>query len=137
MAQVEIVSPERLVLSQQVTSVVVPGIEGYFTYLPEHAPLMTTLRPGFLTVTDINNVAHMFYVSGGFADVTPSTLSILAEEARPVGEFDRAAVEGMIASGMSALQAASTAQDQMRIQSEIDDWRNLLLEANQTAEAAH
>ena len=70
--KLEIVSPERLVLSEMARSVTVPGAEGYFTVLGEHAPLMTTLKPGFITVTDEANVAHVFYVRGGFADVAPT-----------------------------------------------------------------
>ena len=104
--KIEIVSPERLVLSEQAKSVVVPGADGYFTVMGEHAPLMSTLKPGFITVTDMNNVAHVFFVKGGFADVAPTGLTILAEEARPLAEFSRTDVEALIASGMTAVQAA-------------------------------
>jgi F-type H+-transporting ATPase subunit epsilon len=131
--KIEIVSPERLVVSQQAASVTVPGVEGYFTVLGEHAPLMSVLKPGFITVTDLSNVAHMYYVRGGFADVAPTGLTILAEEARPVADFNRTEIEALIASGMTALQAATTAADQDRIQNELDAWRNLLLEAGTTA----
>jgi len=86
---IEIVSPERLTLSDDVRSVTVPGAEGYFTVLGEHAPLMSVLKPGFITVTDLQNVAHVYYVRGGFADVAPTGLTILAEEARPIAEFNR------------------------------------------------
>ena len=62
--KIEIVSPESLVLSEEVTSVSVPGQEGYFTVMGEHAPLMTTLKPGFITVEkDSGN--QTFYVQGG------------------------------------------------------------------------
>jgi F-type H+-transporting ATPase subunit epsilon len=87
--KLEIVSPERLVISDTVKSVVVPGADGYFTVLGEHAPLMTTLKPGFITVEDNAGVSHVYYVRGGFADVSPEGLTILAEEARPVVEFKR------------------------------------------------
>ena len=127
--KIEIVSPERLVLSEQAKSVVVPGADGYFTVMGEHAPLMSTLKPGFITVTDMNNVAHVFFVKGGFADVAPTGLTILAEEARPLAEFSRTDVEALIASGMTAVQAAQTAEEQMRLQTELDQWRNLLLDA--------
>ena len=86
-----------------------PGTDGYFTVMGEHAPLMTTLKPGFITVTDLSNVAHVFYVRGGFADVAPAGLTILAEEARPVADFNRNEIEALIASGMTPLQAAITA----------------------------
>ena len=133
--KLEIVSPERLVISETVKSVVVPGADGYFTVLGEHAPLMTTLKPGFLTVEDNAGVSHVYYVRGGFADVSPEGLTILAEEARPVSEFRREDIEALIASGMTALEAAATAEEQMRLQSEIDAWRNLLLESTTTAVA--
>ena len=95
--KIDIVSPERLVISEQARSVTVPGAEGYFTVMGDHAPLMTTLKPGFITVTDTANVAHVFYVRGGFADVAPTGLTILAEEARPVADFNRTEIEALIA----------------------------------------
>lgn len=133
--KIEIVSPERLVLSEQVRSVVVPGADGYFTVMGEHAPLMSTLRPGFVTVTDQQNVAHVYYVRGGFADVSPAGLTILAEDARPVAEFSRSEIDALIASGMTALEAATTAEEQDRLRNELDQWRNLLIEASAAAPA--
>jgi F-type H+-transporting ATPase subunit epsilon len=103
----------------------------------DHAPLMTTLKPGFVTVTDNSNVAHVYYVRGGFADVSPEGLTLLAEEAEDIAQFDRAKIEALIAAGLTAKEAASTADDEMRIQAEIDAWRNLLLEASSTATPAH
>lgn len=135
--KIEIVSPERLVLSEQARSVTVPGADGYFTVLGDHAPLMTTLKPGFITVTDTANVAHVFYVRGGFADIAPASLTILAEEARPVADFNRTEIEALIASGMTALEAAKTAEDQDRLQNEIDQWKNLLLDASVGRDVAH
>lgn len=135
--KIEIVSPERLVLSEQARSVVVPGADGYFTVLGDHAPLMTTLKPGFITVTDSANVAHVFYVQGGFADVAPTGLTILAEEARPVADFNRSEIEALIATGMTALEAARTAEEQDRLRTELDQWRNLLLEAGTAGQMAH
>jgi F-type H+-transporting ATPase subunit epsilon len=135
--KLEIVSPERLLLSETVRSVTVPGTDGYFTVLGDHAPLMTTLKPGFVTVTDNSNVAHVYYVRGGFADVSPEGLTLLAEEAEDVAQFDRAKIEALIAAGLTAKEAASTAEDEMRIQAEIDAWRNLLLEASTAGTTAH
>jgi F-type H+-transporting ATPase subunit epsilon len=134
--KLEIVSPEKLLLSETVKSVTVPGTEGYFTVLGEHAPLMTTLKPGFVTVTDNSNVAHVYYVRGGFADVSPEGLTLLAEEAEDIAKFDRSKIEGLIAAGLTALQATSVADEQMRLQEEIDSWRNLLLDAQATAGSA-
>jgi len=135
--KLEIVSPERLLLSETVKSVTVPGVEGYFTVLGDHAPFMTTLRPGFVTVTDTSNVAHVYYVRGGFADVSPEGLTLLAEEAQDVAQFDRSKIEGLIAAGLTAQQATNVADEEMRLQQEIDTWRNLLLEAASTSGPAH
>ena len=126
--KIDIVSPERLVISEQARSVTVPGAEGYFTVSGE---------PGFITVTDTANVAHVFYVRGGFADVAPAGLTILAEEARPVADFNRTEIEALIAAGMTALEAAKTAEEQDRLQNEIDQWKNLLLDASVGRETAH
>lgn len=134
--KIEIVSPERLVVSQQAQSVTVPGAEGYFTVMGEHAPLMSVLKPGFITVTDMSNVAHLFYVRGGFADAAPGGLTILAEEARPVAEFNRTEIEALIASGQTALEAATTAAEQDRLTNELNAWRNLLIDA-QASGTAH
>ena len=135
--KLEIVSPEKLLLSETVKSVTVPGTEGYFTVMGEHAPLMTTLKPGFVTVTDNSNVAHVYYVRGGFADVSPEGLTLLAEEAEDIAQFDRNKIEALIAAGLTALQATNVAEEQMRLHEEIDSWRNLLLEASSTASPAH
>jgi len=94
---------------------------------------MTTLKPGFVTVTDTSNVARVYYVRGGFADVSPEGLTLLAEEAADIAHFDRTKIESLIAAGLTALQATNLADEQMRLQAEIDAWRNLLLEAQATA----
>lgn len=83
----ELVSPERVLFSGDVEEVVVPGSEGEFTVLKDHAPLMTTLRPGIITVAAASGDQRLF-VRGGFADVAPTSLTILAESALPVEEFD-------------------------------------------------
>lgn len=135
--KLEIVSPERLVLSETVRSVTVPGADGYFTLLGEHAPLMSTLRPGFITVVDTGGVSHVYYVKGGFADVSPEGLTILAEEAKPVAEFDSDQIQALISAGLTAQEAASTSEEETRLQYEIDAWRNLLLEADSVGSSAH
>ncbi len=135
--KLEIVSPEKLLLSETVRSVTVPGADGYFTVLGDHAPFMTTMKPGFVTVVDSAGISHVYYVRGGFAGVNPEGLTILAEEAQDIAEFDRAKIEGLIAAGLTAQQAASTADEEMRLQAEIDGWRNLLLDTPGTGAAAH
>jgi len=89
--QFDLVSPERLLLSEKVEQVVVPGSEGYFTVLKGHAPFMSTLRPGVLDVSRGSGVERIF-VRGGFADVNAEGLTILAERALPLAEVDAAAL---------------------------------------------
>lgn len=82
----ELVSPERLVLSADVDQVDLPGTEGDFGVLAGHAPFLTTLRPGVITVRVAGN-ANRIFVRGGFADVNASGLTVLAERAIPVSEL--------------------------------------------------
>jgi F-type H+-transporting ATPase subunit epsilon len=84
----ELVSPERLLLSEQVDMVVVPGAEGDFGVLPRHAPLISTLRPGVIRVFEGREVKERIFVAGGFAEVTPERCTVLAEEAMPVSDID-------------------------------------------------
>jgi F-type H+-transporting ATPase subunit epsilon len=84
----ELVSPEKLLFSGEVDQVDVPGSEGDFGVLAGHAPLMTTLRPGIL-VLHREGGALPIVVNGGFAEVNPAGLTVLAEMAVPVEDFDR------------------------------------------------
>ena len=86
----ELVSPERLLLSAQVDMVVVPGTEGEFGVLAGHAPLVSTLRPGVISVHDEKTIQRIF-VRGGFAEVTAAGLTVLAEEAIDLATLDRSA----------------------------------------------
>jgi F-type H+-transporting ATPase subunit epsilon len=85
--QFELVSPERLLMSDAVDQVVVPGSEGYFTVLKGHAPMMSTMRPGVLEVTQASGTVRIF-VRGGFADVSTGGLTVLAEQAIPLDNVD-------------------------------------------------
>jgi len=84
----ELVSPTRLVFSGEVEQVDVPGSEGDFGVLAGHAPFVSTLRPGILTIKDTSG-AKRLYVRGGFAEVNPKGLTVLAETAVAVEEIDR------------------------------------------------
>lgn len=87
-----LVSPERELFSGQVKQVDAPGAEGEFGVLPQHAPFMTTLKPGVVRIYEDTGVTPVF-VRGGFADVTPAGLTILAEEAIRLADVDVAALE--------------------------------------------
>ncbi|KPF62365.1 ATP synthase F0F1 subunit epsilon [alpha proteobacterium AAP81b] len=100
----ELVSPERLLASAEVAMVVVPGSEGDFGVLPGHAPLMSTIRPGAIAIYDTDGPApsRRIFVDGGFAEVTPAGLTILAEAAMPVGDIDPAKVAADLAAARAA-----------------------------------
>jgi len=88
----ELVSPERLLLSEEVASVTIPGTEGDMGILPDHAPVLSTLRPGIVVVTRESGEADQIFVRGGFAEVNPQGLTLLAETATPIAELDAAAL---------------------------------------------
>ncbi len=133
--KLEIVSPERLVISETVRSVTVPGTEGYFTVLGDHAPLMTTLKPGFVTAVDESGATHSIFVRGGFADVSPEGLTILADEARDAADFSRTEIEQLIVERQAAVDAATTPEEKAALTNELDTWKNLLLDAAVTTSA--
>jgi len=133
--RVEIVSPERLVLSETVRSVTVPGTEGYFTVMAQHAPFMTTLRPGFLTVTAADGQATIYFIRGGFADVTPEGLTVLAEQAAAFADFDRAGLAEQIRAAEAELAQAATPEERTYAQDVVNGLLNLALEAGQINEA--
>ncbi|CAN7535751.1 F0F1 ATP synthase subunit epsilon [Aminobacter sp. LjRoot7] len=86
----ELVSPERLLVSEQVESVVIPGAEGEMTVMANHAPVMTTIKPGVVTVKAVGGKEERYVVFGGFADIVPAGCTLLAESATPVKDIDRA-----------------------------------------------
>jgi F-type H+-transporting ATPase subunit epsilon len=90
----ELASPEQLIFSGEVEHVVVPGSEGEFGVLAGHAPLVAMLRPGILSILGPN--AQQFVVRGGFAEVNPEGLTILADFAAAVDDLDRNVLAGQI-----------------------------------------
>ena len=92
----ELVSPERLVFSGNVEAVVVPGAEGAFTVLKDHAPVMAILKAGIVEVDESQTKKQRFFVRGGFADVSSKGLTILAEQAIPVEDLNAAKLDAQI-----------------------------------------
>lgn len=91
----ELVTPEKLLVSQPVDMVVVPGSEGNFGVLPGHAPLISTIRPGTIDIyqQDRTTIVQRIFIAGGIAEVTPDGCTVLADEAMPPEALDRAALE--------------------------------------------
>ena len=93
--QFDLVSPEKLLFSGEVTQVDVPGSEGDFGVLAGHAPMVTTLRPGILVVYRDGGELRVV-VNGGFAEVSPTGMTVLADMAVPLDEFDPTVLAGVI-----------------------------------------
>ena len=89
----ELVTPERLLLSELVEMVVVPGTEGNFGVLPGHAPLISSIRPGTIDIYEGQAITRRIFVVSGIAEVTPERCTVLADEALRSEELDRPAIE--------------------------------------------
>jgi F-type H+-transporting ATPase subunit epsilon len=103
--QFDLVSPERLLSSVEAKEVQIPGAEGDMTALPDHAPLITTLRPGVLKVTSDKGVDE-YVVTGGFAEISPAGISVLAEQALPKGDMTQEHMTNMVEAAKAALAKA-------------------------------
>jgi F-type H+-transporting ATPase subunit epsilon len=104
----ELVSPERLLFAGEVEAVVVPGSEGQFTVMRDHAPFMSTMKPGIVEIAENGTKKLRLFVRGGFADVSPKGLTILAEQAIPVEELNLAHIETEIRHAEEDLADAKT-----------------------------
>ena len=92
----ELVSPAKLLVSEPVEMVVIPGAEGDIGVLPGHSPLIATVRPGIIDIHEGGKVRDRIFVGGGFAEVSPNRCTVLAEEATPVDEINLAIAEARL-----------------------------------------
>jgi len=106
--QFDLVSPERSLASLQASAVQLPGSEGDMTAMPDHTPVLTTLRPGVVRVTSPEGDAE-FVVTGGFAEVTATSTSVLAEKAVPRADITQEVYDAMIAEARAAHEAVKSA----------------------------
>ncbi len=109
--QFDLVSPERSLASLQASAVQIPGADGDMTAMPDHAPTITTMRPGILKV-EAPEGSSEYLVTGGFAQINGDSLSVLAEKAIPVSEVNRAQLDEMIAEARESHEAAKNGDDQ-------------------------
>ena|ERR1043165_9539798 len=115
-----IVAPDRLVVEDQATSVIAPGFEGYFGVMSGHVPLIAALKPGILEYLDSNNQRHYVYTGGGFAEVTPTRVTILADEASKTEDLTVSDAEAKLEEARKALRGESTVMDSETAVLEID-----------------
>ena len=118
--QFELVSPEKLLISEEVQHVVVPGVEGEFGVLAHHAPLLSVLRPGVVQVYKTEGgEPEKLFVRGGFADVNPKGLTILADEAMPMSEFDVSKLDAAIKDAEEDVSDAESDEMKRRAQDKL------------------
>jgi F-type H+-transporting ATPase subunit epsilon len=118
----DLVSPERLLLSTVAEMVTIPGTEGEMGVMAGHMPLISTLRPGIITVSDGD---QRFYVMGGFAEVNPGKLTVLAEEAVPVAELDAVALDLRIKNAEEDVALAKSDVERAKAQESLDYLRGM------------
>jgi F-type H+-transporting ATPase subunit epsilon len=121
----DLVSPERLLLSEDVDMVTLPGSEGYFGVLAGHAPVISSLRPGVIEVTGGETPGLRLFIRGGFAEVDGKKVVVLAEDAVPMANFDLAALDQRIADMEEDLAAAKTDAERARAGEQLDHLRQL------------
>jgi F-type H+-transporting ATPase subunit epsilon len=121
----DLVSPERMLLSEDVDMVTLPGAEGYFGVLAGHAPVISSLRPGVIEVTGGSTPNLRLFVRGGFAEVDAKKVIVLAEEAIPMADFDVAALDRRLADAEEDLVIAKTDAERARVSEQLDHLRQL------------
>lgn len=116
----ELVSPERLLMSADVAMVTIPGAEGDMGILPGHAPVLSTLRPGVITVTHEGGKDEKIFVRGGFAEVNATGLTVLAEVAVPIAELNPEALAQQIKDASEDVADAQDDETRRRAQEMLD-----------------
>jgi F-type H+-transporting ATPase subunit epsilon len=121
----ELVSPARLLFSGEVTSVTIPGTDGEMGIFAGHAPVLSTLRPGVVTITRETGQPEKIFVRGGFAEVNPTGLTLLAETAIPLAELDAAALAQQIKNSEEDVADAKDDETRRRAQENLDHLKAL------------
>jgi F-type H+-transporting ATPase subunit epsilon len=118
----DLVSPERLLLSQAVDMVTIPGSEGYMGVMAGHMALVSTLRAGMINMLD-NGTETRFFIMGGFAEINASKVIVLAEEALPMSELDLAVLDQRIRDAQEDEIAAKNDATRQKAAELVDDLR--------------
>ena len=121
----ELVSPERLLMSSSVRQVTVPGSEGEFGVLPNHAPVLSTLRPGIISVEGEDGKEDRIFVRGGFAEVNPAGLTVLAEQAIHMDDLDAEALAEQVRNAEEDVADATDDAKRQKAQETLDQLKQL------------
>jgi F-type H+-transporting ATPase subunit epsilon len=116
----DLVSPERLLLSQAVDMVTIPGSEGYMGVMAGHMPLVSTLRAGMINMLNDGSETR-FFIMGGFAEINASKVIVLAEEALPMSELDLAVLDQRIRDAQEDEIAAQSDAERLKAAQRVDD----------------
>ena len=116
----DLVSPERLLLSAEADMVTVPGTEGYMGVMAGHSPLVSTLRAGMVDVS-VDGKEDRYFIHGGFAEINPEKITVLAEEAIPMTELDIAVLDQRIKDAQEDEIAAKSDAQRLRAAQLVDD----------------
>jgi F-type H+-transporting ATPase subunit epsilon len=116
----DLVSPEKLLLSAKADMVTVPGTEGYMGVMAGHSPVVTTLRAGMIDVA-VDGKDDRYFIRGGFAEIGPAKVTVLAEEAIPMTELDLAVLDQRIKDAQEDELAAENDADRLRAAQLVDD----------------
>jgi F-type H+-transporting ATPase subunit epsilon len=111
----EIVSPEKLLVSQAVDMVVIPASEGDIGVLPEHSPMIVLLRGGEVILYENEQITARYFVTGGFAEITEERCTVLADTAEPSAQVDRGMGERQLQDAMRDLSDAERAGELDRL----------------------
>jgi F-type H+-transporting ATPase subunit epsilon len=121
----ELVSPERLLVSGEVEQVLVPGAEGDMTVLAHHAPVLTTLRPGVLEIGFPGGEQQRYFLRGGFAEIGPKGLTVLAETAIDLRELDASQLAQAVKNAEEDVADATSDAIRDRAQTKLDQLRQV------------
>ncbi|MEX3011644.1 F0F1 ATP synthase subunit epsilon [Hoeflea sp. TYP-13] len=121
----ELVSPERLLLSDAVSEVILPAADGEMTVMAHHAPVMATVKPGIVEVKTAEGASNRYVVFGGFADILPEGCTILAESAVHVDDIDHEALAERIQNTREDLADATSDAEKARIAEHLDNLTTL------------
>jgi len=121
----DLVSPERLLLSDAAEMVTVPGMEGYMGVMAGHAPVISTLRPGTISVQGATEGDIRYFVRGGFTEITGQKITVLAEEAIPLADVNAAILDERIRDAEEDVAAAKSDSDKARAIETLDDLKQV------------
>lgn len=127
-----LVSPEKVLFDQDVSMVVIPGIDGDIGVLPQHAPLLTLLRPGVITVYEDSKILVRIFVDGGFSEITPEKCTALVTEGTPLEALDKASLEIEIKNLIEDIADSKTAEERKEADQSLEIARAKLMEIMST-----